>query len=164
MNVNHFERNIDRLAASHRTYAIDLLGQGKSWPEGDPKKEHNLVFSIDTWQEQVITFIREVIGQPCYIAGNSLGGFLATAVAAQYPDMVKGVILLNSTPFWSFAPSRKKMSEWVKNTIIPYDGTLPPPEHLFKIGAKYYDGLRNPTTVKAMLKGTTTFLWLSFFF
>jgi pimeloyl-ACP methyl ester carboxylesterase len=70
------------------------------------------------WSEQIVSFIKNVIGRPVYISGNSLGGFLATTVAAQHPEWVKGVILLNSTPFWSFAPNRKKLQKWVKEVCI----------------------------------------------
>lgn len=70
------------------------------------------------WSEQIVSFIKDVIGRPVYISGNSLGGFLATTVAAQHPECVKGVILLNSTPFWSFAPNRKKLQKWVKEVSV----------------------------------------------
>lgn len=115
MSSSHYERNIGPLAASgYHVFAIDYLGQGKSWPDKDPEKEDQLVLSIDTWSEQIISFIRDVIGRPVYISGNSLGGFLATTVAARHYEWIRGVVLLNSTPFWSFAPNRKKMHPWVK--------------------------------------------------
>jgi len=119
VSSSHYERNIGPLsAAGHHVFAIDYLGQGKSWPDKDPKQEDNLVFSIDMWSEQIVSFIKNVIGRPVYISGNSLGGFLATTIAAQNPELVKGVILLNSTPFWSFAPNRKKLQKWVKEVCI----------------------------------------------
>ena len=152
-STSHFERNIHALAESYHVHAIDYLGQGKSWPDKDPNKEDGLVFSIDTWSEQISDFIKEVIGRPVYISGNSLGGFLATTVATRHPEWVKGVVLLNSTPFWSFAPNRKRLAEWVKNTIIPYDGVLPAPRPLFEIGSRWYKGLGKEATVKAMLSG-----------
>jgi pimeloyl-ACP methyl ester carboxylesterase len=32
------------------------------------------------------------------------GGFLACNLAARHPDAVKGLVLLNATPFWSSRP------------------------------------------------------------
>jgi hypothetical protein len=58
----------------------------------------------------------------------------------------------NATPFWAFLPNRKKAPSWLPQ-IIPWDGTLPPPEHLFKFGAAYFNALRNKQTVVNMLKG-----------
>lgn len=119
VSSSHFERNIGPLsAAGHHVFAIDYLGQGKSWPDKDLKQEDKLVFSIDMWSEQIVSFIQDVIGRPVYISGNSLGGFLATTVAARHPQWVKGVMLLNSTPFWSFAPNRKKLQKWVKEVGV----------------------------------------------
>ena len=46
---------------------------------------------------QVSTFLQEVIGQPCYVVGNSLGGYLAVKLAATLPDRVKGLALLVSS-------------------------------------------------------------------
>jgi len=34
--------------------------------------------------------------RPAYIAGNSLGGFLAVNLASQHPELVKGLVLLNA--------------------------------------------------------------------
>jgi hypothetical protein len=68
--------------------------------------------------------------------------------------LVKGVVLWNATPFWSFAPNRRSLAEWAKRTIVPYDGTLPAPGPNFKIGATWFDGLRDPRTVRSMLSGT----------
>lgn len=67
---------------------------------------------------QVLAFIDEVIGEPTYVAGNSLGGFIAVNLAANYPRAVRGLALMNATPFWAFrkpaaatnvAPAEKRM-------------------------------------------------------
>lgn len=59
---------------------------------------------------------------------------------------------MNATPFWAFLPHREKMPEWA-SSIIPWDGTLPAPDPLYKLGAFYFDQLRNPQTIGSMLKG-----------
>lgn len=44
----------------------------------------------------------EVIGRPTVLAGNSLGGYAALCVAANHPELVAGIALLNSAgPFSS---------------------------------------------------------------
>jgi pimeloyl-ACP methyl ester carboxylesterase len=77
------------LSKSHRVFACDLLGQGGSWPCKPPRKEDALEYSIDTWAEQLASFIRDVIADDrgVYLAGNSLGGLLATTVAYRYPEV-----------------------------------------------------------------------------
>jgi pimeloyl-ACP methyl ester carboxylesterase len=55
-------------------YAIDLLGQGQSWPtQVQCQQSGPLCYSADTWTEQLFHFIEEKVGEPVYIAGNSLG-------------------------------------------------------------------------------------------
>lgn len=71
--------------------------------------ESRLFFSVDTWTRQLAHFIEaNMAGQgqggapaePVYVVGNSLGGYLAVSLAAARPDLVKGLVLLNATPFW----------------------------------------------------------------
>lgn len=52
--------------------------------------------------KKVLAFIDEVIGEPAYVAGNSLGGYIAANLAANYPRAVLGLALMNATPFWAF--------------------------------------------------------------
>jgi pimeloyl-ACP methyl ester carboxylesterase len=84
-----FNRNMHALSKAHRVFACDLLGQGGSWPCKPPRKEDALEYSIDTWAEQLASFIRDVIADDrgVYLAGNSLGGLLATTVAYRYPEV-----------------------------------------------------------------------------
>mmetsp|Transcript_7074 Transcript_7074/g.9474 ORF Transcript_7074/g.9474 Transcript_7074/m.9474 type:complete len:430 (+) Transcript_7074:81-1370(+) len=146
----HFDRNIPELAAnSHRVWALDLLGQGKSWPQDGT--EDGLTYSVETWTDQLIDFIENIIGEPTYLAGNSLGGLLSVAVAAKRPDLVKGLMLLNATPFWAFLPAKSKTPEWAE-PLLPWDGVLPAPEPYFKFGSFYFDQLRNQATVRTMLE------------
>lgn len=50
----------------------------------------------------MLAFIEEVVGEPAYVAGNSLGGYIGTNLAANHPRSVLGLALLNATPFWAF--------------------------------------------------------------
>ncbi|CAM9193935.1 unnamed protein product [Laminaria digitata] len=107
----HFKRNMQELSKTHDVYALDFLGQGKSWPTRAPSREDGLCYSVDTWTEQVLAFIDEVIGRPAYVAGNSLGGFIGTNLAANHPRSVLGLALMNATPFWAFRKPTTKMGD-----------------------------------------------------
>lgn len=37
-----------------------------------------------------------MVGSPVIVAGNSIGGFISTSLAADYPQLVRGLVLLNS--------------------------------------------------------------------
>ncbi|MBA0592359.1 hypothetical protein Gorai_009341, partial [Gossypium raimondii] len=110
----HYEKQLKDLGRDYRVWAIDFLGQGMSLPTENPtssSKEEDLVwgfgdktepwatdlvYSMDLWRDQVLYFVEEVIGEPVYLVGNSLGGFVALYFAARNPQLVKGVTLLNA--------------------------------------------------------------------
>lgn len=73
----------------------------------------------------------QVIGEPTYIVGNSLGGFVAVYFAACNPHLVKGVTLLNATPFWGFLPNRMKSPRLAR--VFPWAGTFPLPASVRKL-------------------------------
>ena len=92
-STDHWRKNIAQLQQNFQVWAIDLLGFGRS---AKPSQE----YSGNLWREQLHDFITQVIGKPAVLAGNSLGGYAALCVAAEYPQSVAGLILLNSAgPF-----------------------------------------------------------------
>ena len=99
-STDHWRKNLATLQEDFEVWAIDLLGFGRS---GKP----NIVYSGDLWRDQLADFIKEVIGQPAILAGNSLGGYSALCVAAQSPSNCQGLILLNSAgPFTETEPTK----------------------------------------------------------
>lgn len=92
-STDHWRKNISELCREFQVFAIDLLGFGRS-------EKPKLQYSSDIWREQLHDFIKEIIGQKTILAGNSLGGYACLCVAAEYPQSVAGVVLLNSAgPF-----------------------------------------------------------------
>ncbi|NEQ45535.1 MAG: alpha/beta fold hydrolase [Leptolyngbya sp. SIOISBB] len=92
-STDHWRKNIHELQTDFEVWAIDLLGFGRS---AKPDQQ----YSGQLWRDQLHRFIQEVIGRPAVIAGNSLGGYASLCVAADHPESVAGVVLLNSAgPF-----------------------------------------------------------------
>jgi len=88
-STDHWRKNIETLSQKYEVWAIDLLGFGRS-------AKPSLNYGVDLWREQLHDFITEQIGRPTILAGNSLGGYSAMTVAAEYPSDCAGVILFNS--------------------------------------------------------------------
>uniref|UniRef100_A0A7I4D1T7 AB hydrolase-1 domain-containing protein n=1 Tax=Physcomitrium patens TaxID=3218 RepID=A0A7I4D1T7_PHYPA len=177
----HYHQQLRDLGQEYRVWAIDFLGQGKSWPSHDPAPEEaeevveevlegqvnskkirhwslgknpepwaeGLVYSVDTWRDQVHAFIEKVIGGPVYIVGNSLGGYVGSYFAATNPELVKGVTLLNATPFWAFTPNSRRYP--LLSKLTPWGGLLPVPIFAKAIIRFWWDLLRNPSTIRNML-------------
>lgn len=78
----------------------------------------------------------QVIREPVYIVGNSLGGFVALYFAASNPHLVKGITLLNATPFWGFLPNPARSP--LLSKIFPWAGTFPLPSFVRKLTETVY--------------------------
>jgi pimeloyl-ACP methyl ester carboxylesterase len=110
-STDHWRKNINGLYQDFEVFAIDLLGFGRS-------AKFTLQRGSDLWREQLHDFISEVIGRKTIIAGNSLGGYASLCVAAQHPDSVAGLVLLNSAgPFSNNQPTAEP--EALKSEIQP---------------------------------------------
>jgi pimeloyl-ACP methyl ester carboxylesterase len=82
--------NAKGLAAQGFTvYAPTLPGFGRS-------EKAALPYSQETWRDFLRDFVARVVAKPSVVAGNSIGGFISASLAADYPGLVKGLVLINS--------------------------------------------------------------------
>ncbi len=79
------------LARTHPVYAIDLPGYGYS---GLPAGRGHA--TLDEMCDMLVLFLREVIGRPTLVVGNSMGGWLAVKLGWAVPELVRGVMLLDA--------------------------------------------------------------------
>jgi pimeloyl-ACP methyl ester carboxylesterase len=152
----HQHRLIPRLLEgedqSRVVYCVDYLGQGASWPrdcqDGSSKSEKGLIYSAETWIDQLIRFIEEVIlpehqmnGEKIkvHLVGNSVGGHLAAHLARIRPDLVASLCLLNPTPVWGL-------------NLPGWSGHLPPPKIPKIIGRYLFDRIRDLDTIEKYLE------------
>lgn len=81
---------IEKLADGHDVYAVDLPGYGFSTlPPG------RAYATLDDMRDLLSAFVREVVGRPALVVGNSLGGWLAIKLAWSDPQLICGIVLLN---------------------------------------------------------------------
>jgi pimeloyl-ACP methyl ester carboxylesterase len=156
-------------------WALDFVGQGASWPCDDTDEGLRYVneagaapegfrYSVDTWRDQVVHFLTTVVRPDdggAYLAGNSLGGYVAAVVAATETEtntntpraLVKGLLLLNATPFWAFAPSETSSRRFsLSRFFLPWDGASPAPGWIRAAFSFYWDAFRSETNVKGLLR------------
>nr|UZQ20143.1 pheophytinase [Poa pratensis] len=168
----HYEKQLMDLGRDYKVWTMDFLGQGMSLPCEDPAPKEmvgeqdeesywgfgqdsqpwadELVYSVDLWHDQVLHFIEEVIGEPVYIVGNSLGGFVALYFAASNPHLVKGITLLNATPIWGFLPNPARSPRLSK--IFPWAGTFPLPSSVRKLTETVWQKIRDPRSIQKILR------------
>ena len=80
---------IPALARTHRVYAVDMIGFGRS---GKPPLE----YSVETFVEFLEGFMRQAGIPKASLIGLSLGGWVAADFAAQHPEMVERLVLVNA--------------------------------------------------------------------
>jgi pimeloyl-ACP methyl ester carboxylesterase len=77
------------LAATNPGYIVDLPGSGRSDPP--PRGRYSVTEDADL----VAALIRRVSGGPVHLLGNSMGGVVATALAARHRDLVSSLTLIS---------------------------------------------------------------------
>lgn len=151
-------------------YAMDLLGQGRSWPSADPAPSNldlgegptewgwgeqlsgsfpdGLSFGEPAWISQLQAFLHSVVAEErVYLMGNSLGGYVSAKVAALEGEKdksrrrISGLVLANASPFWGWTS---------EGGFMPWDGLLPAPGWVRPIASAWFGSLR--TNIGPMLR------------
>ena len=99
-NTNHWRFNQPVLAELLPTYAIDLLGFGRSDQprarlKDEPDSADAVHYGFDLWGQQVADFCREVIKKPVRLVGNSIGGVVALRAAQLLEENCRSVVLID---------------------------------------------------------------------
>lgn len=87
-----FNELIEILQKKFRVVAIDLPGHGLS---GSNKDVNSMEFCAET----AVDVLKKNGIEKAYVAGHSMGGYVAQNCVKLHPEMFEGLILLNSTPF-----------------------------------------------------------------
>lgn len=89
-NSTMWNSHIEVLAKRNRVVCIDLLGHGQTNCLG-------YVHSMEEQADVVYHVLHELKIRKAILIGHSMGGYVALAFAELYPEMVKGLVLMNST-------------------------------------------------------------------
>jgi pimeloyl-ACP methyl ester carboxylesterase len=81
---------IPQLTKKNRVITIDLLGHGETECLG-------YVHSMEDQADMVHNVLHQLKIRKAVLIGHSMGGYIALAFAELYPEMVKGILLQNST-------------------------------------------------------------------
>ena len=89
-NSTMWNSHIEALSKRNRVVCIDLLGHGQTDCLG-------YVHSMEDQADMVHHVLHELKIRKAVLIGHSMGGYVALAFAELYPEMVKGLVLMNST-------------------------------------------------------------------
>ena len=82
---------ISKLSKKNKVVTIDLLGHGRTGCLG-------YVHTMEDMAEAIKGVLSHLRLRRVVLIGHSMGGYVALAFAEKFPQMVKGICLMNSTP------------------------------------------------------------------
>lgn len=148
-SLGHWRKNLPVLAETCRVFAIDLLGFGGS-AKPSPGSVHlgqQIDYTFETWGQQIGDFCREVVGEPAFLVGNSIGCIVAMQAAVDQPDMVRGIAMINCS-LRLLHDRRRATQPWFKRVGAPLlQRVLKQPW----IGAAFFQQIAQPATVRKIL-------------
>ncbi|GAA2264608.1 alpha/beta hydrolase [Glycomyces scopariae] len=107
-----------RLAGSRPVRALDLPGFGLS---GDPGR----VADVDGLAGWIAAWLDAAGEGPVAVLGNSFGAQVATALAAEYPALVKSLVLVGPTMDSAAATKPRQIWRWLRGLPHEDPGQLP---------------------------------------
>jgi len=106
-----WSNQMSALSPTYRVITVDLRGHGKS---SAPSREMD--YSIELFVEDVHSILNHLNIEKCCLVGHSLGGFIALEFALKYPELLAGLVLVDtSSGDWDrpteYAELRAKLDE-----------------------------------------------------
>ena len=86
-----FHEQLDHFGATRRAVSLDLRGHGQS-----DKPEQ--AYSIDGYADDVAWAIERLALDSTVVVGHSMGGAVALQLAADHPDLVRALVLVDPSP------------------------------------------------------------------
>lgn len=92
-------------------YAPDMVGFGYS------DRPEDVEYSVQTWADQTVGFIKAMGIEKTHLIGNSFGGAIALRIATQHPELIDKIVLMGSmgVPF--------QIGDGL-DTVWGYEGTI----------------------------------------
>ncbi|MGD1842839.1 MAG: alpha/beta fold hydrolase [Thermonemataceae bacterium] len=112
MNKTMFNGQIDALQKQFRCIAYDHRGHGESEVTKDG-------YALDNLVTDAIKFIEELAIGPVHFVGMSTGGFVGMRIALRRPDLLKSLVLMDTSAEEESAKTLKKnnLLLWVVKNI-----------------------------------------------
>ncbi|MFI9024546.1 alpha/beta fold hydrolase [Streptomyces sp. NPDC053560] len=136
---------VGQLATTHRVYALDQRGHGKSdWP-GE--------YGFERWRDDAIGFLRELGLDEVTLIGHSLGAVTALLLAAERPELVNRLVVEEAAPPLPAdppqevpeAPPGTAAFDWAAKAAVVGERNAPDP--------RWWDGLARITAPTLVIGG-----------
>ena len=150
---NHWRHNQNLLGSYYNCYAIDLLGFGESSQPGatldhEFPRDNEVKYCFDLWASQITDFCKEIIKEPVFLIGNSIGGIVSLKAGAILQNNCESIILIDCAQR-TMDDKRLKRKDILMNLLRPLIKTLVSKRFISK---NLFQRAANPNTIKQILK------------
>lgn len=110
-STRDWELQVPAFARQFQVITLDLRGHGRSAKPPGP-------YSMALFAEDTARLIKELGVEPAHFLGISLGGMVAFQLAIDHPDLVRSLIIVNSTPEIVTRTLKEKTAVWQRLMIV----------------------------------------------
>jgi pimeloyl-ACP methyl ester carboxylesterase len=148
-SLGHWRKNLPVLAETCRVYALDLIGFGGSAKPvpGPFKLGEQVEYTFDTWGQQIADFCKEVVEEPVFLIGNSIGCIAVMQAAVDHPDIVRTIAMLNCS-LRLLHDRRRATQPWLKRMGAPLLQRI---LRIKWLGQTFFKQIAKPATVRKIL-------------
>lgn len=100
-----FDGAADALADDYRVITYDRRGYGGSG------REEYTDYSVHTQAEDLAEILRDYCSEPAWLVGNSAGGLISIETALSYPELIRGMVLIEPSLGYE-KTEREKLLAW----------------------------------------------------
>jgi len=111
-NLRMFDDQVEALKTNYRCVLFDFRGQGKSESTSEG-------YDLDNLTTDVLEIIKSLNCSPCHFVGFSMGGMVAMRLAARHPELIKSLILIDTSSEIEQSPNslKNRMMLWIVKNI-----------------------------------------------
>lgn len=110
-----WEMQVDVFAQNYQVITFDVRGHGKSSKPPGP-------YSISLFTEDTAKLLQKLRVNPAHILGISLGGMIAFQLGVSCPELVRSLIIVNSTPELVARTLKDWLRIWKRLLIVRFLG------------------------------------------
>ncbi|WP_128983936.1 alpha/beta fold hydrolase [Streptomyces roseicoloratus] len=112
--ASHWAPAAGRLAARHRTIALDQRGHGAS------EKPTTGPFTREAYVADAIAAVERLDLGPVTLVGHSMGALTAWQLAAERPDLVRALVICDMRASALGAASQREWQDWFRRWPAPF--------------------------------------------
>lgn len=111
-----WEKQVLFFAQKYQVITLDLRGHGRSDKPPGP-------YSMSLFAEDTVTLIRELDLVPLHLVGISMGGMVAFELAVRFPELLRSLTVVNSSPEMRVETFREHLQVWRRFLFLEILGT-----------------------------------------